>query len=136
MYTPQARPGVQVEMLFDEMLVLVANNDVAKTRENEKYVYVDWGPEFYARHSALFPDSAGPALTVNIGWLGLQYILREGGSGYFPQRLVASYLARGELVRVDGAPQFALPAYAVYPRDDGAAALEPALKILRAVCAD
>jgi LysR family transcriptional regulator, flagellar master operon regulator len=47
------------------------------------YIYVDWGPGFYAKHNASFPDFLGPALTANIGWLGLHHILQNGGSGYF-----------------------------------------------------
>ena len=79
------------------------------------YVYIDWGPEFFATHSAAFPDFAGPALSANVGWLGLQFIIENGGSGYFPLRLIRQDLKVGQLTRITGAPEFTLPAYVVYP---------------------
>ncbi|MGE0733962.1 MAG: LysR family transcriptional regulator [Alphaproteobacteria bacterium] len=137
MYTPQSRPGLTVEPLFEEKLILVSTE--AKAARNSgpdpapNYVYIDWGPEFYARHSASFPDYFGPALTANIGWLGLQHILEQGGSGYFPSRLVRSYLDEGRLKRVPGPPAFSLPAYMVYPADDTPDYFAPALASIRAL---
>lgn len=135
MYTPQSRPGLTVELLFEERLILVATAAADSTvRPGEPahgYVYIDWGPEFYARHSALFPDFIGPALTANIGWLGLQHILENGGSGYFPLRLARSYLADGRLMRAADAPEFALPAYMIYAAEGRADFLDEALDAIR-----
>jgi len=135
MYTPQSRPGLTVELLFEERLILVATAPADSTvRPGEPahgYVYIDWGPEFYARHSALFPDFIGPALTANIGWLGLQHILENGGSGYFPLRLARPYLADGRLIRVASAPEFSLPAYMIYASEGRAAFLDDALDAIR-----
>jgi DNA-binding transcriptional LysR family regulator len=117
MYTPQSRPGLRVERLFEERLILVSTELKRRPEPGPGYVYVDWGPEFYAKHSASFPDFIGLAITANIGWLGLQHILQNGGSGYFPIRLVRPYLENGRLNALVGAPEFALPAYVVYPAD-------------------
>lgn len=114
MYTPQYRPGLTVRKLFEETLVLVTTRAGAPAGPGDDYVYVDWGPEFHRRHQADFPDYAGAAITVNIGWLGLRHILAHGGSGYFPERLVQGDLAANRLHRAAGAPSFALPVYAVY----------------------
>src|ERR1700712_1155413 len=70
MYTPQSRPGLKVEQLFEEQLILVSTDPKSAPEPQAGYVYVDWGPEFYARHSACFPNYSGPALTANIGWVG------------------------------------------------------------------
>jgi len=117
MYTPQSRPGLKVEQLFEERLVLVSTDPNSAPEPQPGYVYVDWGPEFYARHSAFFPDFSGPSLTANIGWLGLQYVLENGGSGFFAHRIVEPLLKARRLYVVDGAPEFTLPAYVVYPLD-------------------
>jgi len=117
MYTPQSRPGLRVEPLLTESLILVSSDKVPAPQLGPGYVHVDWGPEFYARHTASFPDFLGPALSANIGWLALQHILGHGGSGYFPERLVRPHLARGRLFRVPRAPAFALPAYVVHLAD-------------------
>jgi DNA-binding transcriptional LysR family regulator len=120
MYTPQSRPGLIVEKLFAERLVLVSTSAKAAPHPQPGYVYIDWGPEFYARHGVCFPDYAGPALAANIGWLGLQHVLGNGGSGYFPWRIVAPHLTARRLHAVRKAPEFSLDAYVVYAagRDD------------------
>ncbi|HEX6959384.1 MAG TPA: LysR family transcriptional regulator [Ferrovibrio sp.] len=113
MYAPQSRPGLLVEPLLEDRLVLVSTNPESSAIPSGDYVYNDWGPEFYARHSASYPDYTGAALTANIGWLGLQHILSNGGSGYFPARLVAPHVANGRLHHIRGALEFSLPAYLV-----------------------
>ena len=117
MYTPQNRPGLKLEQLFEEKLVMVSTNPKGKPEPQPGYVYVDWGPEFYARHSACFPNFGGPPLTANIGWLGLQHVLENGGSGYFPKRIVQPHLTAKRLTLIRNAPEFSMPAYAVYPVD-------------------
>ena len=97
------------------------------------YVHVDWGPEFEARLSVSWPDRAPPALTVAIGWLGVQYLLANGGCGYFPERLLAPALAAGRLHRVAGAHSFRLPAYAVYAETRDRALIDPAVALVRTV---
>lgn len=133
MYTPQSRPGLTVEELLEERLVFVSTDSSGASEPGPGYVYVDWGPEFYAKHSASFPDYIGPALSANIGWLGLHHILGAGGSGYFPLRLVRPFLANKELIRFREAPEFWLPTYVVYPNDADMAVLGPALGALRQV---
>src|SRR3546814_8042568 len=79
-------------VLFEDRLLLVSTDPSGRPEPGPDYVYVDWGPEFYARHSASFPNFIGPALSANIGWLGQQQVLAHGGSGYFPARLVRPHL--------------------------------------------
>jgi LysR family transcriptional regulator, flagellar master operon regulator len=117
MYTPQSRPGLKLEQLFEEKLVMVSTDPKGKPEPQPGYVYVDWGPEFYARHNACFPNFGGPPLTANIGWLGLQHVLENGGSGYFPKRIVQPHLATRRLTLIRNAPEFSMPAYVVYPVD-------------------
>lgn len=131
MYTPQSRPGLRLEALLEEKLVLVSTDPASRPEPGPDYVYIDWGPEFYARHAAGFPDFIGPALTANIGWLGLQHILANGGCGYFPIRMVRTFLTAGTLTHVKAAPAFLLPAYLVYPADAAPESLGIALEIIR-----
>lgn len=134
MYTPQSRPGLKVEQLFEERLVMVSTSAKKSTPEPQAgYVYVDWGPEFYTRHSACFPNFGGPSLTANIGWLGLQHILMNGGSGYFPMRIVLPYLAAKRLYIISGAPEFFMPAYVVYPLDSEREIFGSAIDIMHSI---
>jgi DNA-binding transcriptional LysR family regulator len=136
MYTPQSRPGRKVEQLFEERLVMVSTHArVSPPEPHAGYVYVDWGPEFYARHSACFPGFGGPPLTANIGWLGLQHILTNGGSGYFPMRIVRPYVDAKQLHVVKKAPEFFMPAYAVYPLDSDREIFADAVEIMHSIAA-
>ncbi len=131
MFMPQSRPGLQVEQLFEERLILVSTGSPNWPGPDQTYVMVDWGPDFRARHSISFPAIAGPALSTNIGWIGLQHILAAGGSGYFPERLVRPYLRQGRLNRCLGVPDFALPAYVVWNADSDQDVVSMALAHLR-----
>lgn len=132
MYTPESRPGLTVEFLLEEQLVMVSSKSKSSD-PSEGYVYVDWGPEFHVKYSMSFPEFGTPALVVGIAWLGLQHILNDGGSGYFPMRLVRPYLATGRLFQVEHAPTFTLPAYMVYPTDGDPDLLGTALGAMRQV---
>ena len=135
MYTPQSRPGLSVERLLEERLVLVSTKENGVAQPEESYVYIDWGAEFYAQHGVHFPDYAGAGVVANVGWLGLQHILQSGGSGYFPLRLVAPHLETGRLERRPLAPEFRLPAYAVYPDEPSADVVGSALGVMRQIAA-
>jgi DNA-binding transcriptional LysR family regulator len=131
MYTPQSRPGLTVERILEELLVLVSTEKDSGSWMGEGYVYIDWGAEFYMQHSVHFPNYAGASVVANNGWLGLQHILRDGGSGYFPFRLVAIHCQEHRLHRRLQAPEFRLPAYAVYPDEQRSGAVRLALDTMR-----
>jgi DNA-binding transcriptional LysR family regulator len=135
MYTPQSRPGLNVELLLEERLVFVSSSPTSERKPGKGYVYVDWGPEFYTKHSISFPEFVSPGLLVNIGWLGLQHILENGGSGYFPIRLVRSYLENGRLHLVRDAPEFRHPAYVVYSTEGEGDLVQTAVAGMRQVAA-
>jgi len=114
LYAPKLLPGFKVELLVEEQLVLVRtrNEEPASAKD---YVYVDWGPLFAAQHDASSTAFGEPGLLVGLGPLGLSYILRAGGMGYFRRGAAAPHIDSGELEIVQGAPEFTYPAYAVYP---------------------
>jgi LysR family transcriptional regulator, flagellar master operon regulator len=136
MYTPQARPGLKIEQLLEEQLVLFSTREGAHGELERDYVYVDWGPEFLAHHSLAFPNFSGAPLTVNVGWLGLQRILEDGGAGYFPARLVREHELSGRLHRVRDAPDFRLQAYVCFPASAESPTLALALESMKRVAAD
>lgn len=133
LYAPQHRPGLKIESLMKEKLVLVTTGRRGAAPRAGEYVYVDWGTEFAAQHNLTYPDLSNPGTHVNLGPLGLQYILRVGGSGYFRRHVVAPYLRSGRLRLVRGAPEFLYPVYAVYAESADAKVLAPALTGLRYV---
>lgn len=134
MYTPSHSPGLVVEHLFDETLVLVSTRP-DDTGPGEDYIYIEWGPGFYAQHAQSFPDLEGPPQIANIGWLGVQLILTNGGSCFLPARMAAPFIAAGRLHRVVGSPQYLHPVYMVYPLTSDNPVQEQALTGLRELAA-
>lgn len=130
MYTPSHSPGLIVEHIFDETLIFVSTRP-DDSEPGDDYVYVEWGPDFYARHAQSYPDFERPPQIVNIGWLGIQLILANGGSCFLPARMAAPFIASGQLYRVKHAPEYIQPAYMVYPRDSESPVIEQALEGLR-----
>lgn len=130
MYRPQSRPGFELEMLFEEELVLVSSEPRPPKQPGRKYVFVDWGPEFRADHNLSFPDS-GPGLYMELGSLSIKYVLANQASGYFPRRLVAPYLKDRRLKLVPRAPTFHYPAYIVYSSDADADLLTQTLDTMK-----
>jgi DNA-binding transcriptional LysR family regulator len=136
MYAPQHLPGLKIDLLMEEELVLVTTNSepppVEALLEDTDYVHVDWGPDFLLHHGLSFPE-ATPGLSVNLGPLGLRYVLSTGGSGYFRMRAVQPHIASGKLHLVPRAPRFSFPIYVVYSAGGDDAVLGPALDGLRTV---
>ena len=135
LYMPQFRPGLEVELLFEERLVLVTTGSPQRASESADYVYVDWGREFALHHNQSFPELGNPGLFVGLGPLALSYILEVGGSGYFRKRSVDLFLQTGALYLVPDAPQFSYPAYAIYGTHADPALVRQALEGLRNVAA-
>lgn len=110
MYTPERRPGLGIEWLFDESQVLVGT-DPACPWPDLSYIHVDWEPEFYALFSGAFPNMAPPA------------------------RMVRDLQNQGWVHRIADVPAFTLPVYMVYPLDRSEPVLNRALDGLRQLAA-
>jgi DNA-binding transcriptional LysR family regulator len=132
MYAPQHRPGLEIDLLMEEELVLVTTDPTTYRANDPRYVHVEWGPDFSLHHGVSFPDTT-PSLVANLGPLALNYVLSEGGSGYFRMRSIQQYLESGKLHLVPGAPRFSFPVYAVHSVNVDAETLKTALTVLRAV---
>jgi LysR family transcriptional regulator, flagellar master operon regulator len=132
MYAPQHRPGLEIDLLMEEELVLVTTDLKRYRADDSQYVHVEWGPDFSLHHAVSFPDCA-PSLVVNLGPLALNYVLSEGGSGYFRMNAVKPYLKSGALHLVPRAPHFSFPVYAAHSADVDIDTLAVALTVLRAV---
>ncbi|WP_274629363.1 LysR family transcriptional regulator [Arvimicrobium flavum] len=134
LYAPKLLPGFKVELVEEEQLILVRTpGNGGEPHGTRDYVHVDWGPSFTAQHD--FREGAGePGLSVGLGPLGLSYVLRVGGMGYFRKGAAAPYIEAGDLEVVAGAPEFTYPAYAVYPEGGEARPeLQEALRGLKEV---
>lgn len=132
MYAPQHRPGLKIDLVMEEELVLVTTDPEADSLDMSRYILVEWGQEFSFHHDVTFPE-ATPTLVTNLGPLALNYVLLEGGAGYFRMHAVRPHLMSGELHIVPGAPKFSFPIYAVHSANVDEATLTSALEALREV---
>lgn len=130
-YAPQQRPGLRIELLIEEKLVLVTTRERGQALDPADYVYVDWGADFATQHNLAFPDLGNAGVIAGLGPLGREYVLAAGGSGYFRLAVVREHLESGKLRRVEGAPEFLYPAYAVFANGADPGVVDPALEGLR-----
>ena len=135
MYRPQQRGGLQVRKLFNDDMILVASPGAKDPMLGEDYVFVNWGPEFRSDHALNFPDISRPHISLDLGVLGIDYLVRASAAGYFPRRICAPYLQNGTLRKVPNAPVFSYPVYAVHTEDMDDEALQDALSGLDATVA-
>ncbi|MDO8931872.1 MAG: LysR family transcriptional regulator, partial [Rhodocyclaceae bacterium] len=135
MYTPESRPGLAVEHLFDESLVLITSKPDCPWPDPD-YIHVDWGPEFLAQFGSRVPGAGTPSRSANIGWIGLPLIEAYGGSAYLPLRTVREALDQDRLWLIDAAPVIALPVHMVFPTDRDEPHLARAVQKLRSLGAE
>ena len=114
LYAAPHRPGVIAELLFEEKLVLVRTTPTNQPLSPEDHIRIDWGEGFAASYQAAFPDQPNPVVSISYGPLALEYILATGGSGYFRQGFIRSYLEEGRLALVPDSPEFSYSAYVVH----------------------
>ncbi len=131
MYRPSPPPGLTIEHLFDEEFVLVSSARTAARRGANDYLLIDWGTDFVQDHAAAFPEHANPAISLDLGPMGLDYLLANECSGYFPARMVRKLINRGRVREPKRARKFVYPVYMVYPETRNEEAYEPILRGLR-----
>lgn len=131
-YSPQMRPGLAVEAMVEDQLVLVSPDPDFAGVKDPDYVFVDWGPEFLNVHKTQFPDLALPRMSLGLGLGALPFVMEGRRGGYFPARALERELAEGAL-HVCDAPALPFPAFAVSRVDDEAPAAPEALRLLRLV---
>lgn len=108
-HRPDYWPGMQVTQIRDEKLIMIRSSH-AET----PYIYVDWGEHFRQQHDAALPEFAESSVYCDLGPLALNYLLEQGGQGYFRKRVVQEMLDDGQLLAVEGWPEFSYPIYLVH----------------------
>ncbi len=123
LYMPQLRPGLVAQQVLEEELVMVASWSEPTMDLADRYVFIDWGPEFVGAHALALPELTNPGLTFSLGAMAAEYIVNRQAAGYLPARYVKRYLDAGQLHLVPDAPRFPYPVWAVW-RDD----LDPTIR--------
>lgn len=131
LYTPQTRSGLNIQELLEETLVLVSTLPDRRLEDLDDYIFIDWGAEFRASHAREFPAGENYGFFAGVGILGLEFLQRNGGTGYFPIRIVRPLIDDGLFHLVDKAPRFHRPAYLVHYQDENNSALNIGIDVLR-----
>lgn len=97
------RKDLVIEELFTEKLFLVSTYPRKVERWNPDYVYNHWGEDFAVHHRAIMPTEITPPVSFTDNTASLQFILKRGGSGYFPLRQIGRLIDDGRLHIVEGA---------------------------------
>jgi DNA-binding transcriptional LysR family regulator len=120
-----------------ENLVMVSTRPATSADWQADYVFVHWGRDFQVAHAEAFPEQTTPGLTVGLGALGLSYILENGGTAYFPVRVVRPLIAEGRLFQVPDMPVMQRNTYVVYDANNpDRALLDKALTGLKEIAAN
>jgi len=133
MYTPQLRPGLNVEVLMEDTLVLASTSPDYTAHLKDDYIFIDWGPEFAQAHKTHFPDFRASHVTLSLGTLSARYVIEHNRAAYFPARFIEDEIADGSLHLVNDAPVFPFPIYAVWSSEADTQLVTTALDALRRI---
>jgi hypothetical protein len=113
---PRVAPGLRVERLLEDALVMVADRAMALGPDSaERYIYIDWSYGYREAHAHAMPELSAPSLIIGHPETALDYILCHGGAAFFPLADIAPLLAERRLFRVKEAPVLKRPTYLIYP---------------------
>jgi len=112
-YVPIASSGQNVRPLCTDLLCLVSTDPQSPPNPDLSYVFVEAGDEFGRWHAETYADSSSARLNFGSALLGLDHILRHGGSAYLPKRIAAPHLAAHQLYPVPDAPDYQRQSYVI-----------------------
>ena len=113
---PPKIENLHVHKVRDYQLQLVTNqpNSNMHSVRDMPLIYLDWGTRFSVEHSRIPELQRTPILHTHSCKMALDYILANGGVGYFPSLVVASGAALGKLYVVEEAPVMEQSLYLVW----------------------
>ena len=134
-YNVRSSRNLDIELFSEEALVLVSTVSRKLNKDwTPGYVYVDWSEDFLNEHTAAFPDSPSPRLSIGSGAVALAHILKNGGSGYFIETEIRHLIDSKQLFRVNNAPEFKRKSFLVSQRNSSIkSSIEMAAQGLQAI---
>lgn len=106
---------VSVELtVLDMVLVSSSRKTTVTGAMDDRYVFINWSPEFSAIHDQLFRDECPSRVQTSMGRVALDLLLDGGGASYLPLPLVQPYLNKRSLFRVKDAPRIPRPVHAIH----------------------
>ncbi len=113
--------GYGVVKLPAEKMVLVSDNPL-KFNEGPLplLVNLELGLQYQMQLQDILPERSQQHIFLGSAIMGLRYLTKRGGVGYFPLKMVENAVLSRTLYEVTDAPKVSLSCYAVYSRDNPA----------------
>jgi len=112
---PLAHPGFESRRIASLPLLAVATAEISDDEAAcfSRFVDIDWGDGFRNRlgESGLLTVAA---VQINVAWLGLDWLLRSGGTAWLPRYLVQAHIEAGRLRLIPTPESIALDVYAAF----------------------
>ncbi|MDF0533641.1 HTH-type transcriptional regulator HdfR [Shewanella yunxiaonensis] len=80
----------------------------------QQYIKVDWGTAFNIQHARDFAELPLPVLHTGSARIALDFLLNNGGCAFLPQKMVQSYLDKGQLYLVPHTSTISRSVYVSY----------------------
>ena len=106
----------QMALAPDE-LVLVSTVKNSPIKFDPSYIYVDAGEAFGRDHAIAYADADIARISFGNATVGLDHLMRKGGSAYLPRRLVYDALAQERLFELTDAPIFKRAVFVTYDKN-------------------
>lgn len=132
-YWPNAHQLQTVYPLKTDRLRRVSTRADSPVKFDPDYIYVEAGDEFGRQHAASYADTDAARLSFGSAMLGLEHMLKQGGSAYLPERIAAPDIQAGRLFHIPSAPEFHRNSFVVVNKTatGGWPWFEPALRALQ-----
>lgn len=137
-YTPQYRPELEIQHLFNERCVMVSSQPRTLAEISvESYVLVAICPQFVARHGELLPQLQLAPVSMGLGVMSVEYLRGRGGAAYLPADLAQQHIDNGDFFPVPDAPQIEQPVFVSFlSKNRHRPQISKALKALRLIALD
>lgn len=114
-YDPHPHDRIEIFPMPPVKLVMVTSDPAIKTLQDisKNYLVVDWGSSFSTKHTPLLDEIQATIMHFNSEGIALQFLLELGGTAYLALPTAAEYLQRGELFKIENAPEIGRNVYAM-----------------------
>ena len=130
-YRPLQHPGIVSEHLFDDGFARVITAKPGTRRDQIEHVFINWGADIRAEDAVVDPAFMNAGLNLDVGSMGIDYMLRHPATAYLPMRVARPFLRRQRMRLASRARKFSYPVFMAYPETRDEDAYEPILRGLR-----
>jgi len=113
-------PGISCQRVTELKLMLVRSPDITDeaAADMNRFVDIDWGDGFRNKMMQSTHLTPEPAADVNVAWLGLEWLLRFGGTAWLPGAMIVDHIEQGRLHRVADIKSIPLGVYAALSKEN------------------